>query len=165
MWFFIPVIAAGAGPYVVHTVIQQFRSKANLVPGCILKTDLDIFIEHSGIYLGDGQVAEFNHSGYVSQVSLKEFCGGAFTGITIYTAIDKKGETLHDPLWLKRARDQLGRHHKYWLTDTNCHNFVISCIQDSFDNNKCWTFSDLKIILKSHGYDDWQPCWRKFRDD
>ena len=111
-------------------------------PGTPLLVDLFGVVEHSGIYLGDGHVAELFGDNLLREVTLKEFLEGekgsrVRTGHRIFAACSRStGETLASPYAVKNARAFIRRIRtvRYNLFRNNCHLFSISCISGSFQN-------------------------------
>ena len=112
-------------------------------PGTPLLVDLFGIVEHSGIYLGNGTVAELYGDDLMREVSLCEFltgspCGARSvrTGAHVFAACDKSSG---DVLWSRVAMDNAKafirriRTVKYKLLRNNCHLFSISCISGKFN--------------------------------
>ena len=109
-------------------------------PGAPLLVDLAGIVEHSGIYLGDGRVAELFGENLLREVPLKEFLEGAKgsrtrTGRRIFAACSKSsGATLASRYAAENARAFIRtiRTVDYDLLRNNCHLFTISCISGNF---------------------------------
>ena len=112
-------------------------------PGTPLLVDLFGVVEHSGIYLGHGTVAELYGDDLMREVSLSEFLTGSTnggrsvrTGAHIFAACDKASGGV---LWSRVAEDNARafirriRTVKYRLLRNNCHLFSISCISGKFN--------------------------------
>ena len=113
-------------------------------PGTPLLVDLFGVVEHSGIYLGHGTVAELYGDDLMREVSLSEFLTGSTnggrsvrTGAHVFAACDK---ATGDILWSRVAEDNARafirriRTVKYRLLRNNCHLFSISCISGKFNS-------------------------------
>ena len=109
-------------------------------PGTPLLVDLFGVVEHSGIYLGNGHVAELFGDNLLREVSLKEFLEGengsrVRTGHRIFAACSRSsGKALASPYAAENARAFVRRIRtvRYNLFRNNCHLFSISCISGSF---------------------------------
>ena len=109
-------------------------------PGTPLLVDLFGVVEHSGIYLGNGHVAELFGDNLLREVTLKEFLEGekgsrVRTGRRIFAACSRSsGKTLASPYAAENARAFIRRVRtvRYNLFRNNCHLFSISCISGSF---------------------------------
>lgn len=108
-------------------------------PGTPLLVSLALAVEHSGVYLGGGRVAELQDDGRVVAVSLTDFVNGspgAFpavrTGTRIFAACDAKTrkpigsiQSLRSAKAAAAGRVRL----PYDLVRNNCHRFVAACAQ------------------------------------
>ena len=109
-------------------------------PGTPLIVDLFGIVEHSGIYLGGGLVAELFGDNLLREVSLREFVEGekgswVRTGKRIFAACAKAdGTALHSEYAVENARAYIRRKRtvRYDLFRNNCHLFSISCISGNF---------------------------------
>ena len=111
-------------------------------PGTPLIVDLFGVVEHSGIYLGNGRVAELFGDNLLREVTLKEFVEGekgewVRTGKRIYAACGKaSGKLVASEYAAENARAYIRRYRtvKYNLFRNNCHLFSISCLSGKFQN-------------------------------
>lgn len=109
------------------------------LPGTPLLVNLAVAIEHSGIYLGNGDVAELHGSGNLRKVSLESFRDGGDdsavrTGAFIYAACDKlTGRPLESVGAAAMALTAVGNAKKlsYNILFNNCHLFVATCLLKS----------------------------------
>ncbi len=109
-------------------------------PGTPLIVDLFGVVEHSGIYLGNGHVAELFGDNLLREVTLREFIEGengshVRTGRRIFAACSRSpGKSLSSPYAAENARAYIRRIRtvKYDLFRNNCHLFSISCISGTF---------------------------------
>ena len=116
--------------------------REQIKPGTPLLVDLFGIVEHSGIYLGNGLVAELYGDNLLRQVPLKEFIEGDSrirTGNTIYAACSKESglpiSSINAAL-NARAYIQGIRTVEYDLIRNNCHLFSISCISGIFQEKR-----------------------------
>lgn len=95
--------------------------------------------EHSGVYLGDGSVAELSGDGRLQEVSLSEFLNGQDVGAAdnfrsgtrIFAACDDATAKPLSVLQVAEAARRLIRHIgrvDYNLFGNNCHMFTASCV-------------------------------------
>lgn len=107
--------------------------------GSILKVDLKLNADHSGIYLGYGNVAELDGSGKIMVRHLDDFLKGDRSwrcGQKIYAAYDSRNRKFlaEDQIAL-RAIESLCQIRDYDVTKENCHKFSTGCITGNFDND------------------------------
>ena len=139
-------------------------SKDVIKPGTPLLVDLSMLVEHSGIYLGNGRVAELHGSGLLRVVSLKEFINGdswsireplaVRTGRRVYAACSKDTGT---PVCSVNASFNAWayirgkRTVEYNLVKNNCHLFCISCVSGKFHtgNDSYLAYPDFIPLLYS----------------
>ena len=108
-------------------------------PGTPLLVNLALAIEHSGVYLGDGEVAELHGSGRLRRVSLAAFRDGgddaaARTGAFIYAACDRAiARVLGSDGAARMAQTAVegARRLNYNLLFNNCHLFTATCVLES----------------------------------
>ena len=108
--------------------------------GSILKVDLKLNRDHSGIYLGYGNVAELDDGSCKIMVRhLDDFLKGDRSmrcGQKIYVAYDSKNrKILADDQIALRAIENLGQVKMYDFMGENCHKFSTGCITGNFDND------------------------------
>lgn len=121
--------------------------------GSILKVDLKLNADHSGIYLGYGNVAELDGSGKIMVRHLDDFLKGDRSwrcGQKIYAAYDSKNRKFlaEDQIAL-RAIESLCQIRDYNVTNENCHKFSTGCITGNFDNDVTF-LSDLEGNVIKH---------------
>ena len=135
-----------------------FNTPVNLEVGSIIAVKLGLILEHTGIYIGNGQVIELYGDGSINQITLKQFMFGAYkdnpslldivarTGLNIYTACHK-GNILSDHTAAERATLLKARYQKidYHILNNNCHMFSGFCLfgQKFQENCGCRFFTNL----------------------
>lgn len=132
------VVLAAAGKSLANSFVDNvFREKVTPVPGSILYCDLAFCIEHSGIYLGGGQIAHLDGSGQIEIVSPEIFLGrlrgwNVARSVYVSCADDIAVGCTHIA---KRAKAMAGTRRDYSLILDNCHRFVSGCITGNFENS------------------------------
>ena len=109
------------------------------LPGTPLLVNLAVAIEHSGVCLGGGEVAELHGSGSLRRVSLAVFRDGgegaaARTGAFVYAACDRRtGRVLGSEGAARMARTAVEgiKRLDYDILFNNCHLFTATCLLES----------------------------------
>ena len=145
--FTIPIIGN-----LLESIAVEFKDRVKPVPGSVLRVDLcggANFLGgrmcHTGIYLGNDEIAEITNvrgKARAHVVDPSDFLNGqgtnfVRTGLNIYVATDGCGRALAAPEIAERARGCFGppggrplpaRAGEYDLVDNNCHTFVVRCV-------------------------------------
>lgn len=145
--FTIPIIGN-----LLESIAAEFKDRVKPVPGSVLRVDLcgganflGGRICHTGIYLGNDEIAEITNvrgKARAHVVDPGDFLNGhgtnfIRTGLNIYVATDGCGRVLAAPEIAERARGCFGppggrplpaRAGDYDLVDNNCHTFVVRCV-------------------------------------
>lgn len=145
--FTIPIIGN-----LLESIAAEFKDRVKPVPGSVLRVDLcgganflGGRICHTGIYLGNDEIAEITNvrgKARAHVVDPSDFLNGQGTnfirtGLNIYVATDGCGRALAAPEIAERARAGCGaagvralpaRAGEYDLVDNNCHTFVVRCV-------------------------------------
>lgn len=145
--FTIPIIGN-----LLESIAAEFKDRVKPVPGSVLRVDLcgganflGGRICHTGIYLGNDEIAEITNvrgKARAHVVDPSDFLNGQGTnfirtGLNIYVATDGCGRALAAPEIAERARGCFGppggrplpaRAGEYDLVDNNCHIFVVRCV-------------------------------------
>ncbi|MBY5922322.1 lecithin retinol acyltransferase family protein [Ferrimonas balearica] len=116
-------------------------------PGAIMACHVFGVVEHTGIWLGEGAIAELHGSGLVRAVSLERFLAKR-SGNTLFCLCDHRHQPLADPDVAERAAQALFTYRDYHLTDNNCHRFVWHCL--SGDEQRIASFGALNRLLADH---------------
>ena len=138
--FTIPIVGN-----LLESIAAEFKDRVKPVPGSVLRVDLcgganflGGRICHTGIYLGNDEIAEITNvrgKARAHVVDPSDFLNGQGTnfirtGLNIYVATDGCGRALAAPEIAERARELAGhgRRGDYDLVDNNCHTFVVRCV-------------------------------------
>lgn len=111
--------------------IDNLRDKVVPVPGSVLYCDLWVAVEHSGIYVGDGNISNIVVDGFaestVSRSSAQSFTSKSLLGRKIYVSCDRHGAVGHDGV-AQAADAHVGERAIYGLVFNNCHQFSGKCV-------------------------------------
>ena len=111
----------------------RFIAAVKVAPGTLVICALAKGVtHHSGIWLGDGEIAELDGNGNYRAVSLEHFIHGDEgehyrTGSFAYAACDSNGNALGDAKVAACARTFLGKKTNYSVDANNCHRFSAAC--------------------------------------
>ena len=135
------------------------RDKVSAKPGSVLYFEMAFgAAEHSGIYVGKGQVVELSGEGVIQKVPVSEFLSVPSivdTAISIYVS-SKDGHAVGSDAVARRARTMVGGSRNYNLILDNCHQFTSGCLTGDFENsdNFLWMLKD--TAKESLGADEWR---------
>ena len=177
--FTIPIIGN-----LLESIAAEFKDRVKPVPGSVLRVDLcgganflGGRICHTGIYLGNDEIAEITNvrgKARAHVVDPSDFLNGQGTnfirtGLNIYVATDGCGRALAAPEIAERARGCFGppggrplpaRAGEYDLVDNNCHTFVVRCVTGREPSrpklNDCDVAAALKRVFKCERV-TWEP--------
>lgn len=118
--------------------------------GSIVFCELAKKLEHSGIYVGNGEIIELNGDGRIIKVDFATFCSSSVyrTGQTIYTFTDFDGNSLGENRIWERAKEKLHTKVDYNIISENCHEFSYGCLTGNFKNLTI-TFTQLLEAVKN----------------
>ena len=141
-----------------ESIIDNFvRDKVCPKPGSVLYFEMALgAAEHSGIYVGDGEVVELSGEGIIQQVSVSEFLDTPFnTAMSIYVS-SSGGHAVGSQAAARRARSMVGKCRNYNLILDNCHQFTSGCLTGDFENSDN-LLRMLKDTAKNQlGADEWR---------
>ena len=114
-----------------YFIDSTFRDKVTPVPGSAVYCDLWLAVEHSGIYVGNGQISNIVVDGVAeSSVCLSDahdFTTKSILGRKIYVSCDRHGAVGHEAV-ARRAAGHVGERAFYGLVIKNCHQFSTRCV-------------------------------------
>lgn len=127
-------------------------------PGSVVYTDLiPGHMQHSGIYVGNGQIVERNRAGEICLVGPEQFTNG---GLGLRIHVSSAGDhAVGSPAIAERALAQVGKREDYHLLLNNCHQFTSGCLTGNFSNAD-GLLRLLKIsVCRVLGAEEWM-VWR-----
>ena len=144
---------------------KKKRKKKKPAVGGVVYVDLLEGLEHSGIYVGQGQIVSFSkEKGKIVSESRKEFVDDVKMGDTIYMSCDERGRPVGDKAAAKRARKKVGRHRDYSLVLRNCHQFVAGCLKGDFTTTESFFWELKKVAKEELGAEKWPRWGKKVKD-
>jgi len=129
---------------------STFRDQVTPVPGSVLYCDLWVAVEHSGIYVDDGQISNIVVEGMAQAAvrlnSARSFTSKSTLGRKIYVSCNRHGPVGHDTV-ARGAEAHVGEESFYGLVIKNCHQFSTRCVNYAdrvVDDSSLWDrFTDL----------------------
>lgn len=117
-----------------YFIDSTFRDKVAPKPGSVVYCDLWLAVEHSGIYVGNGQISNIVVDGLAeSTVSISEpdsFTSKSTLGRKIYVSCDNDGAVGDDSI-RNFANTAVGTRAFYGLVIKNCHQFSSHCVSQA----------------------------------
>lgn len=138
-----------------------FREKVIPIRGSVVYSDLYVGVEHSGIYIGNNEIANivvdsFAES-HVEKSSPEEFSDKSFLHKKIYVSCDSKGPVGNREV-CDGAIKHLGERGFYGLIFKNCHEFSGKCVDYSKENY------NLKNLFQLNDIDEtWERTIKKLK--
>lgn len=167
MW---PLIAGVAVAFGVNRLLGPGRGPAELffkdhvrpVEGSVLSCRLAGMLDHTGIYVGNGEIVHRDGEGYICKCSPKEFLGrlgGYNPAISIFVSsledMPVGGKTI-----ARRALRAVGkeRFNGYDIFYRNCHAFTQYCITGRLNNGPldCTITGVERIAAEYIDMDNWR---------
>lgn len=115
-----------------YFIDSTLRDHVQPMPGSVLYCDLWMAVEHSGIYVGNGKIANIVVDG-VAMASVERCGPQSFTsksrlGRKIYVSCNRNGAVGHP--WVGHGADaHVGERSFYGLVIKNCHEFSTKCVE------------------------------------
>ncbi|WP_348728300.1 lecithin retinol acyltransferase family protein [Rheinheimera texasensis] len=120
--------------------------KLSEVPlGALVVCEIFHLFEHTGIYIGEGQIVELQGTGLVRSVSVARFMDNR-SGEELMLACDSRGKPIGNMAAAERAASQIFTYQTYDLISNNCHRFCCNCL-----SGRHWpvtSFFDLRQVLE-----------------
>ncbi len=145
----------------LHMLRKNFKKKrAKTYPspeiramkGCILKCDLGLLLEHTGIYIGRGRIVGLNRHSEIRIEDPTSFFppGTNPKSSRIYAACyGNTDEILISAAAARRARKKINQKTPYNVFFNNCHRFTTGCLTGNFENDVV-SFSQLEDVIFAH---------------
>jgi len=153
-----------AGRERISILDNVFRDKVKPTLGSVVICDLYAF-DHSGIYVGNGNIAHRSGDGYIEIVGPEEFMNrleGYNNAISIYVSCKDKNAIG----WRKAAERAKAaaydcthdQHSGYDLLNRNCHHFTRWCLTGDSDQwGFDFTFFSLEdLLMTKYGMNNWR---------
>ena len=150
-------------PFFIAANASVFPVKGSVVC-CYLGMGTD-FMDHSGVYVGDGKIVHRDGNGYLAIVPSEIFIkrlGGRNCASSIYVSC--RGEyAVGSDETARKALEAVSdsRHCGYNLLKKNCHHFCQFCLTGEIAQWPFFPFTSLESILsKTYGFDNWRE-WKR----
>ena len=117
---------------------------SELPAGAVVVCEIFHLFEHTGIYIGEGQIVELQGSGLVRAISINRFFDNR-SGKHLLVACNPQGQVLVGAGCYDRAIAQIFTVQNYDLIHNNCHRFTQYCV--SGRQLPITSFFDLKTEL------------------
>lgn len=141
-----------------------FRDSVMPAEGSILYCDLAFgSAEHSGVYVGNGQIVHLDGSGSIELVTPSRFLnrlGGFNSAISIYVSC-RGDSAVGNRETARRALGSIGKSRSYNLIMDNCHQFTSGCITGNYENSDNFLWMLKETTRKEMGADTWR-VWEKY---
>ncbi len=157
--FFISTVLENTVGHVLDNHIRDTVDEPMV--GSILYCDLAAsFAEHSGVYLGNGEIMQLNRKGWIEIVTAEEFTEGT-PALSIYISCGGSHPVGNSAI-AERARryEREISVRDYNVLLDNCHQFSAGCVLDDPENSNNFLWM-LKDVCKKHLGAD---CWRVWRN-
>jgi hypothetical protein len=121
-------------------------------------------VEHTGIYIGNGQIVELQgkgSGGKIAIVNRQEFLKGrSLDSFSIWVGCyGNSRKAIGDESVAQRAQAEVGNTRNYHLLKDNCHRFTSGCITGNFNNDDT-LFIKLRNTIRSKWGDHTWRVWR-----
>lgn len=117
-----------------YFIDSTLRDHVQPVLGSVLYCDLWVVVEHSGIYVGNGEISNIvvdsllTADSTVRRSGPESFSSKSILGRKIYVSCDKHGAVGHS--WVAQGADaHVGERAFYGLVLKNCHQFSTKCVE------------------------------------
>lgn len=157
----IGVLRVGIKP-IKYWIDSTFRDQVVPVPGSVLYTDLWVLVEHSGIYVDAGRIANIEVDGVAQGVvracGARSFTAKSTMGQKIYVSCNANSPVGHANV-ADAAQNRVGERSLYGLVIKNCHQFSTECVRRSPLDHDHGVLSELTPHLES-----WELTLRVLKD-
>nr|WP_317200392.1 VWA domain-containing protein [uncultured Psychrobacter sp.] len=149
-----------------YFIDSTLRPKVEPIAGSVVYSDLWVAVEHSGIYIDEGKIANIVVDRFTQSTVLlndpEEFTSKSKLGKKIYVSCDKHSHSVGDTSVASAAYNCLGQEYYYNLILKNCHQFSTKCVNQKVSNATDTSVSD--IIMKMLPSETWEPTLRALKN-
>lgn len=146
-----------------YFIDSTFRQKVTPVPGSVLYCDLFFAVEHSGIHVAGGDIANIEVDGFAdSAVNLTDaegFTSKSLMGRKIYVSSNSNGAVGRKNISTFASR-HVGQRDFYGLVVKNCHQFSTKCVNTSAEDVKSSVLDNLLAMLPN---ETWEPTMQALK--
>lgn len=138
-------LCSAAEGYVDNTLRETIDEPAI---GSVVYCDLALYVEHSGIYVGNGDIVHLDGGGLIEQCDPRRFrerLKGKNPTRSIYSLCAGTSPIGHQEA-ADHARSLIGSRIDYRLLWRNCHKFTASCLLQSESPWYATSFKGLKYV-------------------
>ncbi len=149
-----------------YFIDSHFREQIVPIEGSVVYADLFVAVEHSGIYVGDGQISNIVVDNLLkadSQVKLSDpndFTSKSTLGRKIYVSCDKHG-AVGDMMVADGAMGHVGEKSFYGLVFKNCHVFSTKCVK--YSARQPTVFDKFKNRFSTYLESEWEFTIRELK--
>lgn len=149
-----------------YFIDSTFRQKVEPIAGSVVYSDLWFAVEHSGIYIGEGKIANIVVDKFTESTVLlnspEEFTSKSKLGKKIYVSCDNRSESVGDTSIANAAYSFLGQEYRYNLILKNCHQFSTKCVNQKISDIINFSLSNtLMAMLPS---ETWEPTLKALKN-
>lgn len=140
----------------VNNVIRDTVEKPAI--GSVVWCHLSHFVEHTGIYVGRGQIIHLDGSGRIEKVNAKQFLerlDGLNLALSIMVSC-KGSDSVGSRAVAERAKKMLGSTREYNVLFDNCHQFTVGCLTGDFENADNFFDCVERVTHQTLGSDTWR---------
>lgn len=147
------------GANLVESFIDNvIRDKVSPAIGSVVYCEMAFGLaEHSGIYVGNGDIVELSSSGEIQKVNMREFMntGVIGTAMSVYVS-SRDGRAIGNEKVAERALSKVRTHRKYNFILDNCHQFCSGCLTGDFENSDNFLWMLKNTVLQHIAADEWR---------
>lgn len=149
-----------------YFIDSNFRKQVTPLPGSVLYCDLWVGAEHSGIYVGDQEIANIEVTdvaeGTVNRCGPASFTSKSTLGRKIYVSCDGDGAVGCEVV-AHKAESHIGDRGFYGLVFANCHVFSARCVKYSPQSRGSSWFNSLLSTMNIID-ESWEPTIKALKE-
>lgn len=150
-----------------YFIDSTFRKQVTPVLGSVLYCDLWVAVEHSGIYVGDGDISNIVVDGIAESTVMRSnprsFTSKSTLGRKIYVSCDSTG-AVGDQSVGHGANSHVGEQAFYGLVIKNCHQFSTKCVLYANANTNGRVVPLFEQVSDATFSESWEPTLRMLKD-